>query len=72
MSMDFFFQEFEFEVVVKPGKHNVGPNHLSRIESGEAGHSLDDELPDAQLFRVEAVPINLSRLQNFSQQDKHH
>jgi hypothetical protein len=53
------FQEFEFEVVVKPDKHNVGPDHLSRIESGEVGGSLDDELPDAQLFRVEAVPDQL-------------
>jgi hypothetical protein len=50
------FQEFKFEVVVKPDRHNVGPDHLSRIESREAGGSLDDELPNAQLFRVEAVP----------------
>ena len=28
------FQEFEFEVVVRLGKSNVGPNHLSRVESG--------------------------------------
>jgi hypothetical protein len=32
----FLFQEFDFEVVVKPGKHNVGPDHLSWIETGEA------------------------------------
>jgi hypothetical protein len=44
------FQEFDFEVVVKPGKHNVGPDHLSWIQTGEAAMSLDDELPDAQLF----------------------
>jgi hypothetical protein len=43
------FQEFEFEVVVKPNKHNVGPDHLSRIESGEVGGSLDDELLDTTL-----------------------
>ena len=29
------FQEFDFEVVVKLGRLNVGPNHLSRIESGK-------------------------------------
>ena len=29
------FQEFEFEVVVRPGKLNVGPDHLSRIDMGE-------------------------------------
>jgi hypothetical protein len=26
------FQEFEFEVVVKPEKHNMGPNHISRMD----------------------------------------
>ena len=25
------FQEFDFEIVVKPGRLNAGPNHLSRI-----------------------------------------
>ena len=29
------FQEFEFKVVVKLGKLNVGPDHLSRIDTGE-------------------------------------
>jgi hypothetical protein len=32
----FLFQEFEFEVVVKPTKHNVGHNHFSWIESRES------------------------------------
>jgi hypothetical protein len=49
-------------VVMKLGKHNVGPDHLSRIEFGEAGHNLDDELPDAQLFRVKAVPDQLVKI----------
>jgi hypothetical protein len=40
----FLFQEFDFKVVVKPGKHNVGSDHLSRIETGEASQSLNDEL----------------------------
>jgi hypothetical protein len=59
------FQEFEFEVVVKPRKYNVGPDHLSRIKSGEASQSLDDELPDAQLFHVEAVPDQLVEIVEF-------
>ena len=29
------FQEFEFEVIVRPGNLNVGPDHLSRIDTGE-------------------------------------
>jgi hypothetical protein len=27
------FQEFSFEVVIKPRRCNVGPDHLSRLES---------------------------------------
>ena len=41
------FQEFDFEVIVKPGRLNVAPDHLSWIESGEEPASLDDNLPDA-------------------------
>ena len=49
------FQEFTFEVIVKLGRLNVEPDHLSRLETGESDGSLDDQLPDADLFRVEAV-----------------
>jgi hypothetical protein len=49
------FQEFSFEVIVKPEKCNVGPNQLSRLESGESGRAIDDYLPDAYLFWVEAI-----------------
>ena len=46
------FQEFNFEVIIKPGCLNVGPDHLSRIKSGEEPTSLEDNLPDAQLFAI--------------------
>jgi hypothetical protein len=36
------FQEFSFEVIVKPGKLNVGQDHSSRLESGESGGVVDD------------------------------
>jgi len=49
------FQEYDFEVVVNLGRLNNGPDHLSRIESGEDPISLEDELPDAQLFSVSMV-----------------
>ena len=29
------FQEFDFEIIVKLGCLNAGPNHLSQIEIGE-------------------------------------
>ena len=40
------FQEFDFEVIVKLGQLNVGPDHLSRIESGEEPTSLEDNFPN--------------------------
>lgn len=59
------FQEFDLEVVVKPGKHNVGLDHLLQIQTGEAATSLNDELPDAQLFRVKAIPDQLAEIAEF-------
>ena len=44
------FQEFEFEVVVRPGKLNVGPEHLSRIDTGEELTGVEDDLLDAHIF----------------------
>ena len=47
------FQEFEFQIVVKPGQLNAGPHHLSRIEIREEPTNIDDGLPDVQLFHVD-------------------
>ena len=49
------FQEFDFEVIVKPGRLNMGLDHLSRIESGEEPTSLEDNLPNAQLFTITMI-----------------
>jgi hypothetical protein len=46
------FQEYDFEIVVKPGRMNKGPDHLSRLEHGEKPTSLEDTLPDAQLLAI--------------------
>ena len=46
------FQEFDFDVIVKPSCLNAGFDHLSRIESGEDPTNLEDNLPDVQLFAV--------------------
>ena len=40
------FQEYDFEVIVKLGRLNVGPDHLSRIETGEEPTNLEEGLPD--------------------------
>ena len=49
------FQEYEFEIIVKPGRLKAGPDHLSRLESGKEPISLEDCLPDAQLFSIQIV-----------------
>ena len=49
------FQEYDFEIIVKPGRLNLGPDHLLRLKSGEEPTSLDDGLPDAQLFAIQMV-----------------
>jgi hypothetical protein len=54
------FQEYDFEVIVKPGKLNVGPDHLSWILTGEDAGNLDDSLPDAHLFSVQMVDDHFS------------
>ena len=59
------FQEFEFEVVVRPGKLNVGPDHLSRINTGEEPTGVKHDLLDAHLFRIEFVPAELEEIAQF-------
>ena len=49
------FQEYDYEIIVKPRRLNLGPDHLSRLESGEEPTSLDEVLPDAQLFAIQMV-----------------
>ena len=56
------FQEFEFKVVVQSGKLNVGPDHLSQIDTGEEPIGVEYDLLDAQLFRIEAVPVELEEI----------
>ena len=47
------FQEYDFEIIVKPGRFNARVDHLSRIDSGEEPSNLEDNFPDAQLFSIQ-------------------
>jgi len=40
------FQEYDFEVVVKPRRLNTGPDHLSCIETREEPTSMEEGLLD--------------------------
>ena len=59
------FQEFEFEVVVRPSKANVGPNNLSRIDTGEEPNGIEYNLIDAHLFRFKVVSSDLVEIAQF-------
>ena len=49
------FQEFDFEVVVKHGRLNARPDHLSRITNAEEPSNLEDNFLDVELFLVQIV-----------------
>ena len=50
-------QEYDFEVVYKPGRRHVMADHLSRIESGEELSGVQNQFPDASLFMVHVQPF---------------
>jgi len=45
-------------VIVKPGRLNVGLDHLSRVTNGEKPTNLEENFPNAQLFSVQVVDEN--------------
>jgi hypothetical protein len=59
------FQEYDFEIVVKPGIMNKGLDHLSRLEHGEEPTSLEDTLPDAQLLAIRKVDDHFVEIVHF-------
>ena len=48
----FLFQEYNFEVIAKPGWLNVGPNHLSRIETSDEPTILEEGSSNEKIFGV--------------------
>jgi hypothetical protein len=49
------FKEYDFEIIVKIGRINKGPDHLSRLEHGEEPTSLEDTLSDAHLLAIRNI-----------------
>jgi hypothetical protein len=43
----------------------MGPDHLSILESGESGGTVNDQLLDADLFQVKAIPEYLEDITIF-------
>ena len=48
--------EFDFTVVVRPGKKHLMADHMSRIRNGGPPIGIDDDLADATLFLVDLIP----------------
>jgi len=59
------FQEYDFEIIVKPGKMNKGLDHLLRLEHGEEPTSLEETLPDAQLLAIINIDDHFAHIVQF-------
>jgi hypothetical protein len=59
------FQEYDFEIVVKPRRMNKGPDHLSRLEHGEEPTNLEDTLLDAQLIDIRKIDDHFVEIVQF-------
>jgi hypothetical protein len=59
------FQEYDFDIVVKLGRMNKGPDHLSILEHGEEPTSLEDTLPDAQFLAIKKFDDHFTEIVQF-------
>lgn len=59
------FQEYHFEVIVKPRRLNVGPDHLSRLEIGEEPTNIEDNIFDTQLFAIKIADDKFKEIFKF-------
>jgi hypothetical protein len=59
------FQEYDFEIIVKPRIMNKGLDHLSRLEHGEKPTSLEDTLSDAQLLVIRNIDEHFTEIVQF-------
>jgi hypothetical protein len=49
------FQEYDFEIIVNPGRITKGPDHLLRLDHGEEPTSMEDTLPDEKLLVIRNI-----------------
>ena len=59
------FQEFDFKLIVKLGRLNAGPNHLSRLEIGKEPTNIEYGLPNPQLFIIGMVDDYYEKIVQF-------
>ena len=49
-------QEYEFDIVHRPGAQNAVADYLSRLESGEAPEGVKDDFPDGGVLKITTEP----------------
>ena len=49
-------QEFEFDIVHRPGARHAVEDYLSHLESGEAPMGVKDDFPDGGVLKITAEP----------------
>lgn len=59
------FQEYDFEVIVQLGCLNVGPDHMSCIETRDEPTNFEKGLPDVQLFAMKIVDSHFEDIIHF-------
>jgi len=58
-------QEFDFEVIVNLRRLNVGPHHIFKRETQEEPTSLEDSMPDTQIFSIKVVDDDFADIIQF-------
>jgi hypothetical protein len=59
------FLEYDFEIIVKPGRMNKGPEHLSKLEHGEESTSLENALPYSHLLAIRKINDHFAEIFKF-------
>jgi hypothetical protein len=59
------FQEYDFEIIVKPGKLNARLDHLSIFTNGEQSKNLEENFPNDNLFCFQIVDDYFSDIVGF-------
>jgi hypothetical protein len=59
------FEEYDFEFIVKTGRMNKGPDHLSRLEHGKEPANMEDTLPNAQLLSIRKTDDHFTDIVQF-------
>ena len=58
-------QEFDIKIVDKPGKDNVVPDFISRMDNNDECTPVEDSFPDEHLFADSTKPLWYADIANY-------